>query len=63
MDLIKTYGESIIRAIVESSFDSRYLRDLDDIKLKHQQTHSQQQPFGPPGQERAFFVGLMGAGG
>ena len=35
MDLIKVYGEGIIKAVVES-YDSRYLRDLEDITNKHQ---------------------------
>lgn len=30
MDLIKTYGEGIVKAIVES-YDSRYLKDLEEI--------------------------------
>ena len=39
MELVKTYGEAIMKAIIES-YDSRYLRDLEDIQRKHQATHA-----------------------
>ena len=38
MELIKVYGEGIVKALVES-YDPRYLADLEDIKMKSATTH------------------------
>jgi len=49
MDLVKTYGEGIMKAIIEA-YDDRYLRDLEDIQRKHQNSHQQAMIMGmPPG--------------
>ena len=38
MELIKQYGEGIVKALVEA-YDPRYLADFEDIKKKSQMTH------------------------
>ena len=38
MELIKQYGEGIVKALVEA-YDPRYLKDLEDIKIRSQGTH------------------------
>lgn len=38
MELIKQYGEGILKALVEA-YDPRYLGDLEEIKMKSQVTH------------------------
>jgi hypothetical protein len=48
MELVKTYGEGIMKAIIES-YDSRYLHDLEDIQRKHQATHAQAMMMGGGG--------------
>jgi hypothetical protein len=39
IELVKTYGEGIIKAIVEG-YDSRYMRDLEEILQKNSLSHS-----------------------
>ena len=51
MELNKIYGEGIVKAIVES-YDQRYLADLENLKLKHKESHLNEGGIGQPG---AFY--------